>query len=144
MFIWMFVFIRVYWCPTRFPCQRMQVSLNSNTTRCQQWSRNCRPFWRIGVHPDFNGARIVQCLVCLHIALLIVVCPFSVSHSIDLSFDLQLLIIPLHVFPFGHYIDCQSSVCGFWLLLWYLCGIISIQYSQIQTFLKHEYQKGRW
>jgi hypothetical protein len=31
-FIMFFVFIYVYWCPTRFLCQMMLVSLNSNTT----------------------------------------------------------------------------------------------------------------
>ena len=30
--LFVFIYVHVYWCPTRFPCQMMFVSFNSNTT----------------------------------------------------------------------------------------------------------------
>ena len=41
----LFVFIYVYWCPTRFQYQMMFVSFYSNTTGVIKWSRNCLFVW---------------------------------------------------------------------------------------------------
>ena len=44
--------IYVYWCPTRFPCQMMFVSFNSNTTGVTSETGTADPFRSPWLHPQ--------------------------------------------------------------------------------------------
>jgi len=59
-----FVFIYIYWCPTRFPCQMMLVSFNSNTTGVTNGAGTANPTGA----PDFVLELWEECDGC-HVLL---------------------------------------------------------------------------
>ena len=63
----LFVFIYVVWCPTRFSCQMMFVSYNSNIMGTTSIAGTvCILLEHLSAHPGFIGVRVTQSLVfCL-------------------------------------------------------------------------------
>ena len=150
MFICTFVFIRVYWCPPRFPCQMTLVSLNSNTTCVTSEAGTADPSGESELTPVLMGVVLFNVyFFAYYIAnrcLSFFIWPLNwpVLRFATPNYPFGIFKFVLHVFSFGHYFDCQTSGCGFWWLLWYLSRIISIHDSQIQTFLvSTETNRGR-
>ena len=83
-----FVFINVYWCPTRFPCYMMLVSFNSNTKGNNSGAGTAYPSGKPEIILGFCGIRVARSLV-----FCVVLCR---SLFVLLSFfDLRILITPL-------------------------------------------------
>jgi hypothetical protein len=59
----LFVFIDVYWCPTRFPYQIMFVSFNSNTTGVTSGAGTANPSGAPEFISGFRGVHVARSLV---------------------------------------------------------------------------------
>ena len=93
LFYCIFVFIHVYWCPTRFPCQMLFVSFKSNTTGVTSGAGIANPSGELEFTPAFIRVRIawsfVFCVVfCRSLFAPFPFCVFRPS-------NLRILIIPL-------------------------------------------------
>jgi hypothetical protein len=93
----LFVFIYLYWCPTRFLYQMMFVLFNSNTPGATY------EHLALSSPPIFSPIRVVQCQV------------FCVMFSISFC-----------SFSIGYCITYTSMIYGIWLSLWYLQTFFSI------------------
>ena len=116
----LYVFIYVYWCPTRLPYHMTFVLFNSNTTGVTCGAETINSSRAFDVTPVFSGIRTVRSLVfcvmfCLSLFVLLsftltTVCPF-VRLCIDhcLSFC-QPLHWPLSVLL---YVFALTTICPF-------------------------------
>ena len=59
----LFLFIYAYWCATRFPCQMMFVSFNSNTTGVTGGAGIANPSGAPELTAGFSGVRVPRSLV---------------------------------------------------------------------------------
>ena len=98
----LFVFIYVYWCPTRFLYQMMFVTFNSNTTGVTCGAGTAYPSGTPEFTPEFSGICAAQ-----HLVSCVVFCRTYIIHVVS-------------PFSFSHFVDCLSLIYDFWLLLWYL------------------------
>jgi len=91
-----FVFIYVYWCPTRFPYPMMFVSSNSNMTGITCGAGTANPFGSPEFTPGLSGVRVtgIRSLVfcVMFCRSLLVLLSFFFWSICCLSFDLRLLI----------------------------------------------------
>ena len=84
--MFLFVFIYVYWYPSRFPCVLKFVSFNINKTGVTSWSGTVIPSGA----PEFNhGFHRSSCYSILSFlcSVLYSFCPFSFGHSVVVSSD---------------------------------------------------------
>ena len=59
----LFVFISIFWYPTRFPCQMMLVSFNSNTTGVTSGAGIANSSGALSSSPIFSGILVVRSVV---------------------------------------------------------------------------------
>ena len=59
----LFLFIYAYWCATRFPCQVMFVSFNSNTTGVTSGAGTANLYGSPGLTAGFSWVRVPRSLI---------------------------------------------------------------------------------
>ena len=91
----LFVFIYVYWCPTRFLYQMMFVTFNSNTTGVTCGAGTAYPSGTPEFTPDFSGICAAQ-----HLVFCVVFCRTYIIHVVS-------------SFSFSHFVDCLSLIYDF-------------------------------
>ena len=86
---------------------------------CHKWPRICST-----CHKHFSGVRVTRSLV---------LCVCFVDRCLSFC-----------AFSFGHCVFCSSSMCGFWLPLWYLQTLLNISHCDEQCVILKLYWLFRW
>ena len=93
MFYCIFVFIHVYWCRTRFPCQMLFVSFKSNTTGVTSGAGIANPSGELEFTPAFIRVRIAWSFVFCEVFCRSLFVPFP--FCVFCPSNLRILIISL-------------------------------------------------